>query len=136
PDQQRVALRVIARALGLRPHLHQAAVGVLAAAGADALADDLGLGALGQVDHLGAGVGLLAVVGERHGMELAGGVVAQQHAAGVLPGDGRAGLDLGPDDLAARAAALGALGHEVVDAADAVLVAGVPVLHRGVLDLR
>ena len=61
--------------------LHQAAVGVLAAAGADALADDLRLGALADVDHLGAGVGLLAVVGQRDRVELADRVVAEQHAA-------------------------------------------------------
>src|SRR3546814_17029361 len=95
-------------------HLDQAAVGVLAAAGADALADDLALGALADVDHLGAGVGLLAVVGEHDRVELAGRVVAQQHAARVFPGDRRAGLDLGPGDLAAVAAAFGALGDEVV----------------------
>src|SRR5690606_19157513 len=115
---------------------HQAAVAVLAAAGADALADDLALGALADVDHLGAGVGLLAVVGQRHRVELADRVVPQQHAGRVLPGDRRTGLHLGPHHLAARAAALRALGHEVVDAADAVLVARVPVLHRRVLDLR
>src|SRR5690606_17200815 len=118
----------------LRADLHQPAVGVLAVPGADALADDLRLGALAEVDHLGAGVGLLAVVGQRHRVEFARGIVAQQHAARVLPGDRRAGLDLGPDDLAARTAALGALGDEVVDATDAVLVAGVPVLHGRVLD--
>src|SRR3546814_4991116 len=106
-----------------------------AASGADALADDLAFGALADVDHLGAGVGLLAVVGERDRVELAGRVVAQQHAARVFPGDRRAGLDLGPGDLAAVAAAFGALGDEVVDAADAVLVAGIPVLHGRVLDL-
>src|SRR3546814_788573 len=115
-DQQRVALGVVARAVGGSRHLDQAAVGVLAAAGADALADDLALGALADVDHLGAGVGLLAVVGERDRVELAGRVVAQQHAARVFPGDRRTGLDLGPGDLAAVAAAFGALGDEVVDA--------------------
>src|SRR5690606_7833967 len=134
-DQQAVALGVVARAVRAGGHLHQPAVAVLAAAGADALADDLRLGALADVDHLGAGVGLLAVVGQGDAMELADAVVAQQHAAGVFPGDGAAGLDLRPGDLAARAAAFGALGHEVVDAADAVLVAGVPVLHGRVLDL-
>src|SRR5690606_6382962 len=70
-DQQAVALGVVARALGAGGDLDQAAVGVLAAAGADALADDLALGALADVDHLGAGVGLLAVVGERDRVELA-----------------------------------------------------------------
>src|SRR5690606_27476912 len=121
-DQQRVALGVVARAVRPGKHLHQAAVGVLAVAGTDALGDDRALGALADVDHLGAGVGLLAVVGERHRVELAGGVVAGEHAGRVLPGDSRAGLDLGPVDPAACAAALAALGHEVVDATDAVLV--------------
>ena len=37
--------------------------------------------------------------------------------------------------LLLRPLALAALGHEVVDAATAFLVAGVPVLHRRVLDL-
>src|SRR5690606_30743905 len=115
--------------------LHQAARGVLAAAGADALADDLALGAFADVDHLGPGVGLLAVVGECDRVEFAARVVAQKHARGVLPGNRRAGLDLGPYHLAARAAAFGALGDEVVDAPAALLVARVPVLHRGVLDL-
>src|SRR5690606_31155045 len=118
-DQQAVALGVVARAVGIAVDLDQAAVGVLATAGADALGHDLGLGALADVDHLGAGVGLLAVVGQRHRMELAGRVVADQHAGRVLPGDRRAGLHLGPDHLAARATAFGALGHEVVDAATA-----------------
>jgi hypothetical protein len=49
--------------------------------------------------------------------------------------DRRAGLDLGPGDLRVAAAAGAALGDEVVDAALAVLVARIPVLHRGVLDL-
>ena len=39
-DQQRVALRVVARALGPRLHPHEAAIGVLAAPGRDALRDD------------------------------------------------------------------------------------------------
>jgi hypothetical protein len=41
-----------------------------------------------------------------------------------------------PGDLRVAAAAVAPLGDEVVDAADAVLVAGVPVLDSGVLDLR
>src|SRR3546814_8026616 len=53
----------------------------------------------------------------------------------ILPGDRRAGLHLGPGDLRVAPAAGAALGDEVVDAALAVLVAGVPVLHRRVLDL-
>ena len=75
----------------------------------------------------------LFVDGDR--VELAHRVVALQDAARVLPGDRRAGLDLRPRDLRALAAARAALGDEVVDAAAAFLVAGVPVLHRRVLDL-
>ncbi len=134
-DQQRVALGEVARAVGALEHRDQAAVGVLRVAGRDALGDDRALRVLADVDHLGAGVGLLVVVGQRDRVELADRVVALQDAAGVLPGDRRAGLDLGPGDLRVAAGALAALGHEVVDAALAVLVAGVPVLHRRVLDL-
>src|SRR5690606_9091720 len=46
-----------------------------------------------------------------------------------------AGLDLRPRDLRVVATAIAALGHEVVDAALALSVARVPVLHRRVLDL-
>ncbi len=90
---------------------------------------------LANVDHFCAGVGLLAVVGQRHRIKLAHRVVALQNAARVLPGNGRAGLYLGPRDLGVHARALAALGHEVVNSAAAFLVAGVPVLHGGVLDV-
>ena len=89
---------------------------------------------LPEMDHLRAGVGLLHVVGRRDRVELADRVVALQDAARILPGDRRAGLDLRPGDLRVDADAVAALGHEVVDAALAVLVAGIPVLNRRVLD--
>ena len=133
-DEHGVALAEVAGALGLGLHLHQAAVAVGAVAGADALADDGALGVPADVDHLGAGVGLLLVVGEGHAVELAHAVIAHQQAAGVLPGDGAAGLHLGPADARGDALAEAALGDEVEDAAQAVLVAGVPVLHGAVLD--
>src|SRR5205823_45593 len=57
-------------------------------------------------------------------------------AARIFPGDRRAGLDLGPRNLRARAAAGAALGHEIVDAALTLGVTRVPVLHGRVLDLR
>src|SRR6202012_1207764 len=123
-----IALGVVAGVVGAFEHAHQAAVGLLAVAGGNTLGDDGRAGVLADVDHLGAGVGLLTMMGQRHRVELADRVVAAQDAAGVLPGDGRAGFDLGPGDLAALAAAVAAFGDEVVDAAAAVLVAGVPVL--------
>jgi hypothetical protein len=44
--------------------------------GRDALGNDGAAGVLAQVNHLGVCVGLLPVAGERHRVELAGGVVA------------------------------------------------------------
>ena len=116
--------------------LHQPAIGVLAVTGRDALGDDRAARIGADVDHLGAGVGLLVVVGGGHRIELADRVLAAQHAARVFPGDRRAGLDLGPGNARIAAAAFAALGDEVVDAAAPLRVARVPVLHRRVLDLR
>src|SRR5688500_213140 len=115
---------------------HEPATGVLAVTGGGALRHDRAAGGLPQMDHLGAGVGLLPVVRRRDRVELADGVVTLQDASRVLPGDGRAGLDLRPRDLRAPPGADAALGHEVVDAPLAVLVARVPVLNRRVLDSR
>src|SRR5206468_13065387 len=70
------------------------------------------------------------------GVELADRVVSLEDAARVLPGDRGTGLDLRPGDLRVRAERLPALGDEVVDAALPVLGPGIPVLDRGVLDLR
>src|SRR5690606_41930746 len=60
---------------------------------------------------------------------------ALHDALPIVPRDRRARLDLCPRDLRVCAAALAALRDEVVDAAAAFLVAGIPVLHRRVLDL-
>ena len=135
-DEQRVALRVVAGVVRPLADADEAAVGVLPVPGGDALRHDRAAGPLPEVDHLGAGVRLLPVVGHRHRVELAHRVVALQDAGGVLPGDRGAGLDLGPGDLGPGARALAALGDEVVDPALPVLVARVPVLDGRVLDLR
>ena len=76
------------------------------------------------------------MVGDGHRVEFGDGVVALENRARVFPGDGAARLDLGPEEAAAVALADAALGHEVVDAAASLLVAGIPVLHGGILDLR
>src|SRR3546814_18087222 len=86
------------------------------------------------MDHLRPGIRLMAVVGDRDGIDLAHRVVALQDAARVLPRDRRAGLDLGPGDLGVPAAAGGALGNDVVDAAAPLLVARLPALDRRILD--
>ena len=87
------------------------------------------------MDHLGAGIDLLAAVGDRDRIELAARIIAAQDAGRIFPGDRRAGLDLRPRNLRARAAAVAALGDEIVDAALAVGIAGIPVLHRRIFDL-
>ena len=48
------------------------------------------------MDHFGAGVRLLVTAGQRYREEFADRVIAAQNAAGVFPGDGRAGFRLGP----------------------------------------
>src|SRR2546426_61011 len=135
-DQHRIALRVIPRLLRPLQDLHESAVGVLAAARRDALRHDRGAGVLAHVDHLGARVRLLAVVGHGHRVELADRVVALQDAPGILPGDRRARLHLRPGDLGAPAATRPALGHEIVDPTPSLFVARVPVLNGRVLDGR
>src|SRR6185436_7257149 len=62
-DEQRVALRVIARIRRVLADADQAAIGVLAVPGRDPFRDDGAAGVLPEVDHLRAGVGLLPVVG-------------------------------------------------------------------------
>ena len=132
-DQQGIALRVVARPVRARAHAHQSAIGVGTAPGGNPLGDNRGFTVLAQVDHLGAGVRLLPIVGQGHGVELSDAVLAAQHAARILPGDGRAGLYLSPGNLAVivRDAAFG---HEVINAAAPLRIARIPVLHRGVFD--
>src|SRR5690349_19167175 len=115
-DQQRVALRVVAGALRPRLHPNEPTIGVLAAPGRNAFRDDRRARIAPDMDHLRAGVGLLPVVGDRYRIEFANRVVAFQNTARIFPGDRRAGLDLGPRDLRARAAAGAALCNEIVDA--------------------
>src|SRR5690606_37167186 len=133
--QQRIALRVVPRAFRRRHDPHEAAIRVLPVARRDALRDDRAPRVAADVDHLRPGIGLLVVVRHGHGVELADGVRAAQDAARVFPRDRGARLDLRPRDLRVGAAAFAALRHEVVDAAPAFLVAGIPVLHGRVLDL-
>ncbi len=133
-DEQRIALRVVAGVLGPLADAHQPAVGVLAAPRRNTLRDDAAAGVAADVDHLRARVGLLEMVGHRHRVELARRVVAQQHAARVFPGDGRARLDLRPRQTRVLAAK-SALGDEIVDAAAPLLVARVPVLDGRIFHL-
>ena len=134
--EEGVALREIAGTMRARQYFHEAAVAVLPMTGRDAFRNDGALRVGADVDHLRAGVGLLVVVGNRDRIERTHRVLAAQDAGGIFPGDRRAGFHLRPRDPGIAAAAFAALGYEVVDAADAVLITRVPVLHGRVLDLR
>ena len=70
-DQQAVTLGKVPRALGGARRLDQAAIGLVRASGRNALRDDARAGILADVDHLGARIGLLHVVGNRDGVKLA-----------------------------------------------------------------
>ena len=86
------------------------------------------------MDHLRTRVGLLEIVGHGHRVELADGIVARKDAARVFPRDRRTRLDLRPRQPGVLAADA-AFGDEVIDAAPALPVAGIPVLDGGVFDL-
>ena len=98
-DEQGVALGKVLGSGGAGHNFDQAPVSVLALTGGDTLGDDGAAGVLAQVNHLGAGVGLLVVVDQGHRVKLADGIVALQDDAGVFPGDGRAGFHLSPGDF-------------------------------------
>ena len=134
-DEERIALGEVPRPFGLGRYADQSPVGLIGAAGGNALGDDPRRRVFAQMDHLGAGVGLLVVVGDGDGIEFPHRVVAFQDAARVLPGDGCTRFHLGPGNLRIAAPAVATLGDEVEDTATAVLVAGVPVLDGRVLDL-
>ena len=86
------------------------------------------------MDHLSARIGLLMVV--RHGdrVKLAHAAHAVEHARGIFPRHRAARFNLRPADLAASALAQPALGDEIVDPANPVLIAGIPILHGRIFD--
>src|ERR1035438_8873889 len=134
-QQHGIALRIVARVGGAFQDLDRAAIGVLTVPRRDALGDDGAGGVLADVDHFGARVGLLVMIGERHRVKFADRVVADQQAAWIFPGDGGAGFHLRPGDLGVDAATRAALGDEIVDAAAAFFIARIPVLHGRIFDL-
>ena len=134
-DEHGIALGKISGVIRALEHLHGPAIGVLPAQGGDAFGDDGAARVFADVDHFGAGVGLLPERGDGDRVKFAHRVVALQNATRIFPRNGRAGLYLRPRDFGIDAPTRAAFGDEIVDAALAVDVAGIPVLHGGVLDL-
>ncbi len=106
-------------------HLDQAAVGGATAAAGDRLRDDRGRRVRRGVDHLRAGVLVLALAGEGDRQRLALGVLAEQVDGRVLHRD--LGADVAVDPLHRRALVRrGPLGDEVVHVVRPVLDRRVP----------
>ncbi len=70
-EQQRIALGEIAHPFGIGRDADQPAIGVVAVSGADAFRHYGRAAALAIVDHLGAGIGLLVIVGHRDRVKFA-----------------------------------------------------------------
>src|SRR5688572_27337449 len=121
--QQRVALGVITRFGSTFHDFYQSPISVLPVSRGDALRNDRALGIFPDVDHLGAGIRLLVIVGERDRIKLSDRVVALQNAAWIFPRNRRAGLYLRPRNFRVDSQALCPLGDKIIDPALAVPVA-------------
>ena len=95
-EQEAVALGEVAGIVGSRCYAHQSAIAVLAAARRNTFRHDSTAGILAFVYHLGAGVGVLVIIGNGNRVKLAHRVVAGKNTAGVFPCDSRAGFYLCP----------------------------------------
>ena len=119
-DQQRIALHAGTRAVRALVDLDQAAVGSPPAAAGHGLGHDVARRVGRQVQHLGAGVLMLALAGERHREHLTLGVLAGHPHRRVFHCD--LGADVAVDPLHGRARlGAGPLGHQVVDVVRPVL---------------
>ena len=87
------------------------------------------------MNHLGARISLLIVVGHGHAVELGLRAFAAQHTAGVFPCDGTTRLHLCPGEPAVTSPQMSAFGYQVQHTALALAVTGVPVLDSTVLHL-
>src|SRR5215469_5044141 len=135
-DQKRIAIGEIARTGRAAVRRDQPPVGVVRVPRGDALGNDAARGVFAEMQHLGAGIDLLIAVGDGDRIEFTTRIVAAQYAAWIFPRDRRAGLELRPGDLRVLAAAIAALGDEIIHAATALGVAGIPVLNGRIFDFR
>ena len=124
-----VALRVVAGILRTWKDLHKTPVAVLALSCRNTLAHNTAAGILSNMNHLGAGISLLVVVGNRYRIELAYRVVTLKDGTRIFPCNCRTCLNLRPKKLAVGTFADTAFGNKVVDTSFALLVSRIPVLY-------
>ena len=86
-EQQRIALRIIARTRRALHDFDQSAISILPMARGYTLGNDRALGVLAHMDHFRPGIGLLVIVRQCHRVKLADRIVALQNTARILPGD-------------------------------------------------
>src|SRR5690606_30758577 len=88
-DEQRITLLEVPCMFRALEDLHFTAIAVLAVPGGNALGNDRAAGVPADVNHLGASIRLLIIVGQCHRIELPYGLVALENDTRVFPGDGR-----------------------------------------------
>src|ERR1700693_5677015 len=134
-DQQRIAIREIARPSREPVHRYLTPIGILRLSCRDPLGDYAAPRVATKMNHFRAAVDLLSAIRDCDRIKLTAGSLAAQNAGRILPGDGRTGLDLRPRNFRSSAAAVAALGHEIVYAAPPFGIARIPVLHGRIFDL-
>src|SRR5690606_565088 len=123
-EHQRVALDAAGAAHGALLDLHQAPVGGATAVLGDGLGHDLGPRVGGRVDHLAAGVLVLARAGEGDGQDVGTGAAAHHVDRRVF--QRHLGADVAVHPLHGGAlVGDGPLGHQIVDVLGPVLDGGV-----------
>ena len=121
--QQRVALREVPGMARTGSDLDQTTVAVLAVSSGNAFGNDGRMGVGTQVDHFGAGVRLLGVVGDGDGVELSDAAISFEDATWIFPGHCRTSFYLGPADFCPRFTDA-AFGDKIEHASLALCVAG------------
>ena len=83
-----------------------------------------------DMHHFGTGISLLMVIGNSYRIKFSRGIIAQQDAGWIFPGNGRAGFNLGPRKFRVFPFANSPFGHKVINTALSLFIAGIPVLNR------
>src|ERR1051325_7131515 len=125
---------MVARVLRTWMNAYQSPIRILRVPCRNSLRHDTRPGIFAQMDHFGAGIGLLEIVGDGNRIEFTDRVVAAQDTARIFPGDGRARLYLRPGNLRGLTPAIATLGDEIVDAALPFRIAWIPILYGRIFD--